>query len=277
MTFDLWVACSLIGSPLCAWRAHRQGYSRLLFGAIALLLGPGALLLTWLLTREPARIVPASGTGFCPEEAPTVLEVDCEALEDLRIWTEFYQSLRLGLYLTTMLLSLGVVMALYWLIGWIVPTFVALYEGMSLALPWPTQVLIAITRFGRRGALAWPLLALTPATLYLVLARLGYGTPFLGRVWRQVDQLWLLQARRAGGAHWCQFLPPSVLARHPVDEPPQDYDRAYRRAHLQMVASLWSLLPCALAVLLILAVVAGLVGMAIFLPLHCGLIGNIGG
>lgn len=40
----------------------------------------------------------------------------------------------------------------FFLVTYILPTFVALFEGMSLALPLPTQILIAVTKGARNPA-----------------------------------------------------------------------------------------------------------------------------
>ncbi|MFN8606198.1 MAG: type II secretion system F family protein [Vulcanimicrobiota bacterium] len=66
-----------------------------------------------------------------------------------------------------LLMATGIV---FFLVTYILPTFVALFEGMSLALPLPTQILIAITKGARNPAVMIPLLAL-----------LGVGGFFVGQ------------------------------------------------------------------------------------------------
>ncbi|MBS2033567.1 type II secretion system F family protein [bacterium] len=56
-----------------------------------------------------------------------------------------------------LLMATGIV---FFLVTYILPTFVALFEGMSLALPLPTQILIAVTKGARNPAVMIPLLAL---------------------------------------------------------------------------------------------------------------------
>lgn len=56
-----------------------------------------------------------------------------------------------------LLMASGIV---FFLVTYILPTFVALFEGMSLALPLPTQILIAVTKGARNPAVMIPLLIL---------------------------------------------------------------------------------------------------------------------
>ena len=56
-----------------------------------------------------------------------------------------------------LLMASGIV---FFLVTYILPTFVALFEGMSLALPLPTQILIAITKGARNPAVMIPLVIL---------------------------------------------------------------------------------------------------------------------
>lgn len=56
-----------------------------------------------------------------------------------------------------LLMATGIV---FFLVTYILPTFVALFEGMSLALPLPTQILIAVTKGARNPAVMIPLFIL---------------------------------------------------------------------------------------------------------------------
>jgi len=56
-----------------------------------------------------------------------------------------------------LLMASGIV---FFLVTYILPTFVALFEGMSLALPLPTQILIAVTKGARNPAVMIPLVIL---------------------------------------------------------------------------------------------------------------------
>lgn len=56
-----------------------------------------------------------------------------------------------------LLMASGIV---FFLVTYILPTFVALFEGMSLALPLPTQILIAVTKGARNPAVMIPLIIL---------------------------------------------------------------------------------------------------------------------
>ena len=56
-----------------------------------------------------------------------------------------------------LLMASGIV---FFLVTYILPTFVALFEGMSLALPLPTQILIAVTKGARNPAVVIPAIIL---------------------------------------------------------------------------------------------------------------------
>lgn len=56
-----------------------------------------------------------------------------------------------------LVMALGIV---FFLVTYILPTFVQLFEGMSLQLPLPTQILIMITKGARNPAVMIPVLAL---------------------------------------------------------------------------------------------------------------------
>lgn len=56
-----------------------------------------------------------------------------------------------------LMMAMGIV---FFLVTYILPTFVALFEGMSLALPLPTQILIAVTKGARNPAVMIPVLIL---------------------------------------------------------------------------------------------------------------------
>ncbi|MBX3168011.1 MAG: type II secretion system F family protein [Candidatus Eremiobacteraeota bacterium] len=64
-----------------------------------------------------------------------------------------------------LLMASGIV---FFLVTYILPTFVALFEGMSLALPLPTQILIAVTKGARNPAVMIPLLILLCVGGFLV-------------------------------------------------------------------------------------------------------------
>lgn len=55
----------------------------------------------------------------------------------------------------------------FFLVTYILPTFVALFEGMSLALPLPTQILIAVTKGARNPAVIIPVFILCGFALFL--------------------------------------------------------------------------------------------------------------
>jgi type IV pilus assembly protein PilC len=64
-----------------------------------------------------------------------------------------------------LLMASGIV---FFLVTYILPTFVALFEGMSLALPLPTQILIAVTKGARNPAVMIPVFILCGVGGFLV-------------------------------------------------------------------------------------------------------------
>lgn len=56
----------------------------------------------------------------------------------------------------------------FFLVTYILPTFVALFEGMSLALPLPTQILIAVTKGARNPAVVIPVALLCGLGMFLM-------------------------------------------------------------------------------------------------------------
>ncbi len=64
-----------------------------------------------------------------------------------------------------LLMASGIV---FFLVTYILPTFVALFEGMSLALPLPTQILIAVTKGARNPAVMIPVFILLCVGGFLV-------------------------------------------------------------------------------------------------------------
>ena len=64
-----------------------------------------------------------------------------------------------------LLMASGIV---FFLVTYILPTFVALFEGMSLALPLPTQILIAVTKGARNPAVMIPVFILLGIGGFLV-------------------------------------------------------------------------------------------------------------
>lgn len=64
-----------------------------------------------------------------------------------------------------LLMASGIV---FFLVTYILPTFVALFEGMSLALPLPTQILIAVTKGARNPAVVIPVAILCGLGMFLM-------------------------------------------------------------------------------------------------------------
>lgn len=62
----VWLVACLVAAVLCGCRARQRGYSGPLFASLGLMLGPGALMVTWLSTQH--KLDDEKGTGFIPDE-----------------------------------------------------------------------------------------------------------------------------------------------------------------------------------------------------------------
>ena len=238
--------------------------------------------LTLVATARPIVAATAPpGPGLTPvvaTRAPSTETADPEAVADLASWSDLHRSIQQGLCLGLILILSGLLGALLWCFDSVLPTFVTLFEGMSLKPPAPTRALIAVTKISRGVAfeVVWGLAKLIcPTTLYLWLVGGGYGVPIVGRVWRHTDRLWQLYARRTHGE-----VPPEVahrLSQALEQEFPQgsSLESTIRRERDRLTSTLWSLVPI-LALGMCLAVVAmHLFGMCLFLPLY-QTVGNLG-
>ena len=265
----------------CGMLARSRGYSATFYAALALFLSWGAIPLAVLATREPIRDEEPAELGFTPI-AGAVSEglVD----PDLASWRHLYRAIRDSLIFGGIAAAVVAAFGTGLATTSVLPTFVALFEGMSLVLPLPTQFLISVTKFARDPNYAWGFQLVKfswPALLYLFLQRSGYWLPMLGRVWRQADRLWQIQAMRLYGADWHAHVPAECARRLlGSSEPslPEDeiaYQAVLRRQREAMQAALWMLLPGVIPILGLMVVLIGAVGMSIFLPLY-QISGNIG-
>jgi hypothetical protein len=83
----------------------------------------------------------------------------CQALQDMRLWLHAWQRWTAG-WLGTTLVAVGVsLLALGWAWWCVLPTFVQLFEGMSLQLPLPTRCLLSVFK---------PMRGLGPGVLALI-------------------------------------------------------------------------------------------------------------
>lgn len=197
----LWAIVDLLSHPLggficagLAWRRDGSVWGPLLLG---LVLGWGALPVMWLLTREERS---ADGTSWeNPGQEPGLNPCAPRSQEPWAGWSRHYFSLRQKLILSALMALVPLTGLGFIILTSFLPTFVALYEGMSLELPLPTRILIFVTKFVRTPlgtALLWAVLALWPVCLALILQS-GYRVPILGRVWRHCDRIWSLSGMAA--------------------------------------------------------------------------------
>lgn len=194
--FVLWLVAAALSSILCAMRAKRQGYSVVLYAGLALLLGPGAVLVTRLSTQDPLR--------------------DAEDNSEFARWRRRYHATRERLCLFLVMVVGSAVIAVLLASQCIMSRYAALMGGMSIVMPAPTRLLLAFTTWSLAGVnLAWLLLAalILPVLLYLCASRSGYAAPVFGSVWRITDLIWMQRGLLAGDAPWQQRLPRDVGKR----------------------------------------------------------------
>ena len=256
----------LVGSVASALIARARGYSMLLYGGAGLLLNLGAIPLVLLFTATPSALSVERELGL------TSVRPTQPASAALCAWMAYYQGFRQALLLTSLS---GVALLVVSLLGFIVrvmPQFVIYYEGMSLALPVPTQVAIAICRFFRsdlvQGAL-WVADLVGPWLCCRYLLS-GYRIPLFGAVWRHADQIWLLLAAESANVH----LPDEV--QHRLSGAPSSQDGLEcHRDRLQ--GALWTASMAFLPLLAGFVLVLTFLLLGLLLPL-CGggCVGNIG-
>jgi hypothetical protein len=280
-SFGVASGCMAVAVLISAMLARSRGYSAVFYGSLALFLSFGAIPLTLLATSEPHREEEPGELGFSPVSTENAPSVD----PDLASWRRLYRAIRDSLLLGGLAAAVVAVLALGYGVTSILPTFVALFEGMSLALPLPTQVLISVTKLFRNPDFApifWFLKLTWPAALFFFLARTGYWFPLLGGVWKSADRLWQIQASRHYGNQWRQHVPPETARRLfsasdiPLPEEENDYQAILRRQREALQASLWMLIPGLVPMLGIGMALIWLIGISIFLPMY-QIIGNIGG
>ena len=160
----------------------------------------------------------AIGQGLNPEVKPdpSFAPENPEAVQDLAAWRGF--SLRLGQGLCLVIVPLVYLTLSFvpWVSVHLMPQLVSLFQGLSLELPTPTQLLLRISAL-MRGPVCFAVwcacdLAL-PALLYLALMGSGYGFPIVGRIWISMDRIWWFYAQQVAGPDWLGLVPGHVGAR----------------------------------------------------------------
>lgn len=259
------------GSLLSGLLARSRGASFWLFASLGSVLGLAGLSLTWFATQERPWRRPPRALGLSPT-SPLEPEPERDT-DELEAWSAYYDGFSQGLVLLGVGLAGSLTVMLALAVVWVLPTFVALFEGMSLALPWPTRLLIALTHVLRDPAKLVGLNLLTGVLVplgYRGLLRAPYGMPLLGEVWRRSDRLWACYSARAG----VPSALPGVVGRRLAGLDLEPCDPAQERDRL--AGALWS---CLLA--LVPAVVVATLGtvmllLGLWLPFNSPLLGNIG-
>lgn len=279
---------SAVSAVLSGAIAGRRGYSALMYAGAGLFLGLGAVPMTYFATAHAnRRLTDEEGTGFIPvQTCPEVEGVSgdrVEATADLDSWGNLCSGVQQGLILSVILLGCGLMVVTSYTVATILPTFVTLFEGMSLKLPFPTQILITVTKLFRQPSVAfccWLGSLIYPGGAYYLLLTAGYRLPVLGRIWKKTDRLWQLYAVKAFGERWSSHIPAVVRARlerfssAPVPVQEGSLESAIRRQRDDLSAVLWASVPILLILFATVASLYILVSWAMFAPLH-GCVGNL--
>lgn len=265
----------LLSAVICALLARSRGYSTVLYGGLGTLLNIGAIPLTMLATSSPLVSSRSDQRGFTPTSGSGGGS-DLPPSPQILAWSQHYHGLRQGLGLAGVACLASCLFIILLLVTSILPTFVALFEGMNLKLPLSTQVMLWVTKFiagPYSGFLFWSLNFTFPTIVYAVLVYAGYWVPLIGSVWRSTDRIWLLLNRDHRSA-----LPPEVVRRLgkapevEVEDPAQEIQCERDR----LGGATWMAILGIVPLLGFVAFSGGLLLMGVFLPLY-QLIGNLGG
>lgn len=262
----------IVSALVCAFLARGRGYPVLLYGGLGVLINVGAIPLTLLATSNP--LVP-SGTrerGLTPS---TNQGGDAPVSPQLLAWSQHYNGLRQGLALAGVACLGSSVFLVFLLFASVLPSFVMLFEGMSLQLPLSTQILVRLTKFvagPNSGFLFWSLNFCFPGLVYALLVYGGYRVPLFGAVWRRTDRLWLLLSN-----HQRSGLPPEVIRRlgQTPAEQVEDLSQEIQCERDRLSGAIWMAILGIVPLLGLLAFAGGALIVSVFLPLY-QLIGNLG-
>ena len=231
-----WLAGCLVATVWCAVRAKSQGYSAPLFGSLGLLLGLGAIPLTWLATREDLSEA-TDGMGLNPQTRLPEKNIA------FRQWARFYHGVRQ--------LLIGVVFGVGG--GFLVNAT----QALTHVLPQVFQETAEEYQSGHHSApviemkirIVWVLVMLVaPGLLFWIASRL------LPRS-RNANGLWLYYAQRSDAEHWRQLLPAgSELGPVLSDEEATHLRERFNAAVIEWPA--WVILAVLLAFFLMIAAMA---------------------
>ncbi len=253
----------LIGFAVSASIARARGYSALLYGGAGLVLNLGSIPMTLLLTDMPSSLDQSQEFGL------TAIEPTQSSSPQLGAWMAYYQGFRQTMLLASLSGFALMVLCLFGFVVQIMPQFVMLYEGMSLALPAPTQVAIGICRAFRSEAVQWAMwfLGLVGPRFCCRFLLTSYQFPLFGKVWRHADQIWLLLAEE-------RQLPGEVSRRLwgvARNECGLDCERDY------LQGALWTASLVFVPILACFTLMLTFLLLCLLLPLSGGFVGNIGG
>ena len=205
------------------------------------------------------------------------------ALAPYLAWLQDYHAGRRVLLRSRTLMVVSFALAAWVLLQGVLPTFVTLFEGMSLRLPWPSQALIWLCHHG------WRLVGSVLLAVAVVPKYWGYSTWWIGPVLRSLDRAHYTQALRLSLAAqaldpWraaLELIPPRSRRRLqgqfleiPIQE--DALERLCQQSRERLTRR-WSALLGALAtaVLVTAALLAAFMGLALSMPFYT-ISGNLG-
>lgn len=265
----------LLSAVICAVLARSRGYSGVLYGGLGILLNIGAIPLTMLATSSPLVAARSDQRGFTPASGSGGDGKDFPPSPQLLAWSQHYHGLRQGLALAGVACLASCLFMMLLMVTSILPTFVALFEGMSLQLPWSTRILVEITKFvagPNSGFVFWSINFSLPAIFYAIMVYAGYWIPLIGSVWRSTDRMWLLLSRDHGSA-----LPPEVVRRlgtGPAVEV-EDLAQEIQCERDRLGGATWMAVLGIVPLLGFVAFAGGLLIISVFLPFY-QLVGSLG-
>lgn len=289
--FFVWIfifSLQAVLSALCtSLVALRHGHSPRPYLGLAVVLGFGAIPLTYLIIRNAEPLGPRPEVnGFSPlrsqekERIGSTVGVDqaeVNAALDLASWKTFSATLDHVLIPTLICSVFGAIALLAGVFLAILPNYLYLLDNMSLKIPMPTLLMISITKYLSRpqtGPVLWIASISLPSCFYLALERGGYWLPVLGPIWRHNDRLWQLHLRQTGSQCWEHEIPSHVARRlhfadvFPGPKSQEQLSSSIGRERQLLNASLWMCVPVFFAILALLGVALFVLIWTLSLPFY---------
>lgn len=212
---QFWFPACLVSAIWCGWRARRQGYTVWLWGSLGLLLGPGAVPVVWLTTREHPGLA-VGGLGFT--EPTRRLEASAELQDWARAHRAWIQ------------LKLGMLLGVLW------GPIVQAGQALTNLLPFLYQETPEEYERGihpehiieLKIRVFWVMVVLVGPMLVFWLAQLLEPKIF--------GRLWSIYAFRVAGSRWRELTPEGF---HNLSDP-SEQDPEPLRVHFEQRVANWS-------------------------------------